>query len=124
MIDSEIKQTDVDQSYEYVAGGTAAVVIGYTDIQHRPKSYSEAVVCRYETAGVLTIGQALKGQHTSKLILDINEELNTSHNGLVDVQKIKRRFVQNKLDAMRTDSRTLAYTSSVLSLSLFLQRLS
>lgn len=115
-IDEERKTMGSDRSGEYVASGAAAIFIGlYGYYNTAPNPLVKLLYAATQTAGVLTIGQAVKGQHSSKFILDLDDELNRSKNGLVDVRNIRRRYVQSRNDSKRSDTITLASTSAVLS---------
>lgn len=117
LIEEEQKAATTDRSYEYVASGVAAIVIGlYGYYNTNPNPVVKLLYAATQTAGVLTVGQGMKTTHGPNLTLEIDEVLRRSHSdSSVSSDEVRKAIVRNKANTTHAETITQAYTASILS---------
>lgn len=106
-----------EKTYEYVAGGTAAIVLSlYGYYNTSPNPLVKLLYAATQTAGVLSIGQSIRNQKSPRLLLEIDDILAKSSDGnIIEIAKIKESIATYKRKKSYAEAQTLAYTSTILS---------
>lgn len=103
-------------SFEDIASGAAAVVIGiYGYYNTSPNPVIKMLYAATQTAGVLTFGQGIRNRNAPSLMLEMDELLRQASDGRsIRADDLRTRLVAFKAKSDAADARTLAYTSSIL----------
>lgn len=117
MVAEERKFAAQEKSNEILASGAAAIFLGlYGYYNTAPNPVIKLLYAATQTAGVVTIGQALKDRNAPHLALDIDDVLLEAADGrTVSVDELKMRIGRFRRRSAEADVRTLAYTSTILS---------
>lgn len=117
VVAEERKAVARERSNDVLASGAAAIVLGlYGYYNTAPNPVIKLLYAATQTAGVITIGQALKERNTPHLALDIDDVLRGSRDGqTIEVAELKARIGKFKRQSSEAEVRTLAYTSTILS---------
>lgn len=117
VIRDERRIASEEQSRELMASGAAAIFLGlYGYYNTNPNPVIKLMYAATQTAGVLTLGQAIKERNRPHLVLDIDDTLRSSRDGkTVEIDLLKSHIGKYRKSSAAAESRTLAYTSTVLS---------
>ena len=103
-----------DSTYETIASGGAAVVIGlYGYYYSATNPVIKLLYAATQTAGVITIGQALKAKYSPRLTLDLDNHFK-AHPERFDREAYESMMVRHRREVERAEAMTLAYTSDIL----------
>jgi hypothetical protein len=117
VISEERDSMGAETTQEYIASGAAAIIIGvYGYYNTSPDPLIKLIYAATQTAGVLTMGQAIKNKNSPRLSLEIDSRIRQSTDGkYVDIAELKESVRNFKRKGNAAETRTLMYTSTVLS---------
>lgn len=116
LIREERGLADNEHTMETIASGAAAIVIGlYGYYNTDPNPIVKLLYAATQTAGVLTIGQAMQSRNSPRLILEVDEFMKKAEPLNMRPEELKKILVEHKRKSARASNQTLAYSSSILS---------
>lgn len=117
MIQEEYQKRNTESLNEQLASGAAAVIIGlYGYYNTSPDPLVKFLFAATQTAGVLTIGYAIKEKNNPRLNLELDRLIGDASDQEVYVEKsrIRQLLLEHKLKSEKAETKTTAYTSLVL----------